>query len=109
MFCKEFLYLGIISIIFISRLHCVNLLEEQQRVFAHVENLTIESPNSTELNDQNKKLDLLDKLLHKSGCYDQICTQLEETVSSGIDKWQYEMQDFTDATYEAIMTRSKLG
>ena len=109
MFCKEFLHLGIISIIFIFRLHCVNLLEEQQRVFAHVENLTIESSNSTELNDQNKTLDLLDKLLHKSGCYDQICTQLEETVSSGINKWQYEMQDFTNATYEAIMTRSKLG
>ena len=105
MFCKEFLHLGIISIIFIFRLHCVNLLEEQQRVFAHVENLTIES---TEFSDQNKTLDLLDKLLHKSGCYDQICTQLEETVSSGINKWQYEMQDFTNATYEALMTRSKL-
>ena len=89
----------------IFRLHCVNLLEEQQRTKTSVENLTI---GSTEFSDQNKTLDLLDKLLHKSGCYDQICTQLEETVSSGINKWQYEMQDFTNATYEALMTRSKL-
>ena len=90
---------------FYFRLHCVNLLEEQQRVNSHVENLTIES---TEFNDQNKTLDLLNKLLHKSGCFNQICDQLEETVTLAIDNWQYEMQDFTNATYEAIMTRSKL-
>ena len=98
---------ALIFIIFF-RLHCVNLLEEQQRVFARVENLTIESPNSTELNGQNTTLDFLNKLLDKSGCFDQICTQLEEIVTSAINKWQYEMQDFTNATYEAIMTRSKL-
>ena len=99
------------SLIFISvyRLHCVNLLEEQQRVFTRVDNLTIESPNSTELNAQNRTLGILNQLLSKSGCFEQICTQLEEIVSSAIKMWQYELQDFTNATYEAIMTRSTLG
>ena len=92
-------------LVFIFRLHCVNLFEEQQRVYAHVENLTIES---TEFKNQNKTLDLLNKLLHTSGCFNQTCDQLETTVTLAIDKWQYEMQDFTNATYEAIITRSFL-
>ena len=51
------------------RLHCINLLEEQQRVDSSVRNLT---KDSTQFNDQQKKLDLLNQLLHKSGCCSSI-------------------------------------
>ena len=71
-----------------------------------MKNLTI---GSTEFNDQNKTLDLLNKLLHKSGCFNQVCDQLEEVVTLAIDNWQYEMQDFANSTYEAIITRNSLG
>ena len=89
----------------IFRLHCINLLEEQQRIDASVKNLTI---GSDEFKNQNNTLALLINLLHKSGCFKQICDQLETTITSAIDKWDYEMQDFTNATYEAIITRSNL-
>ena len=71
-----------------------------------MENLTI---GSTEFNDQNKTLDLLNKLLHKSGCFNQICDQIAGALTLDIKSWKNEIHDFTNDTYEAIMTRSKLG
>ena len=90
----------------IFRLHCINLLEEQQKVDSSVTNLTKES---TRFNDRNKTLDLLNQLLHKSGCFNQICDQIAGALTLDIKSWKNEIQDLTNDTYEAIMTRSKLG
>ena len=85
------------------------MLEEQQTVTAHVEKLTQENPNSAELDDQNKTLGLLDELLHKSGCITQICIRLQTIVENAMDKWDNEISNFTNATYEALMTRNSIG
>ena len=85
------------------------MLEEQQAVSTLVENLSQEKQNSAESEDENRTLEFLDKLLLYSGCISQICFRLQTIIENAIDKWENEIENFTNATYDALMTRNSIG
>ena len=90
------------------RIHCLNLLEEQQRVLNNLTNYnSTNGQNTTYFKELNNTLDILNNLFNKSNCLENVCIQLQNKLPTENG------DDLKSSRYEsgyAIMkTRANLG
>ena len=90
------------------RIHCLNLLEEQQKVLNNLTKYNSTSAqNTTYFKELNNTLDILNNLFNKSNCLENVCIQLQAKLPSengdDLKKSTYK------SGYEILKTRANLG